>query len=321
MNNNRDQAQLEQLVFRYLYGDLNEQEKQRFEAGLDSNPQLQSLLAEEQALEAMIPRGSAPLIDEGRLQHNRNAVLQKLTSQHSEGQSVTSSMLALLQRPGWLAAQTAALALAFVLGGMLDSTSVNAPALASQISPLDLVGDEDYEIYSMQINAFDAQSGAIDLSFSLASESRFIGNVADTGIRVLIDAALRNNIEDADRLEAVEILQYASLNSSDEIQVSDGLIYALGSDNNPGVRYSAASSLAAHADNENVRGALRQALSEDSNPGVRMVAFDALAQNPDPSTLALFRQRMEFDSDTYIRDQARSIIDQFENDGLESERF
>lgn len=314
MTSHQEQASLEQKVFRYLYGDLTETERQRFEAELAHSPGLQAVLAEEQALDAMLPRGLQPKVEEARLQRNRQAVANRIA-----GAGTMTNPLRLLRHPGWLAAQAAALALAFALGSVTGTDPVTGgvtPGTVAALSPLDLVGDEDYELYAMEVNAFDAQTGAIDLTFALASETRFVGNVADAGVRALVDVALRNNIEDEDRLDAVQVLQYAIHRQAQPVSVPGALLYALREDSNPGVRYSAATSLAPYSANENVRDALRQALSEDSNPGVRLVAFDALAQQPDSETLDVFRQRMVADGNAYIRDRSRSIIDQLDSGGI-----
>lgn len=314
MTGNRDH--LEQRVFRYLYGDLNDREREHFEQELADNPALEALLAEEQALDAILPRGTQPVIHEDRLRWNRAQALRRL---HPSG-TEHGSLPTLLRHPGWLSAHGAALALAFFLGHATGADPVPAstsPETAvGGLSPLDLVDDDDYELYAMEINSFDPGTGTIDLSFSLASETRFVGNMADENVRALINMALRNNIEDAGRLEAVKVLQYASAEAAPRQQsVPDGLLYALNEDSNPGVRYTAATSLAPLAGNETVRVALRQALSEDTNPGVRLVAFDALVEYPDANSLAVFRQRMVNDGNEYIRDRARAIVEQFEGIG------
>ena len=76
------------------------------------------------------------------------------------------------------------------------------------------------------------------------------------------------------------------------------------------MRYQAVQSLVALSDQERVRDALRYALSEDVNPGVRVEAFNALASYRDEETLNVFRQKMEADSNEYIRAQARMIVEE-----------
>ncbi|MFM1896990.1 MAG: hypothetical protein RLZZ385_2064 [Pseudomonadota bacterium] len=308
MSTEHDQAMLEQRVFRYLYDDLTADERRRFDTELAHNPALQAVLDAERQLDALLPRGMGPVLDSGRVQGNFAAVLGRVHQQSPTAMSWRDQFAWLLRSPALLSAQTLALAFAFGLGLQLN-TATPPSADTAGLSPLDLVDEGDYEIYQMEINSFDAGTGAIDLSFSLASDSRFVGNVADAGVRALIDVALRNDIDDEARLDSVEVLQYALQDSPGSRQAPAGLLHALANDLNPGVRYDAATTLTNYANQESVRGALRQALLEDTNPGVRMLAFDTLAEEPDALTIDVFRQRMVADSNDYIRNRARSIVD------------
>ena len=59
--------QLQLLVIDYLYGELDEEERERFEKTLESNDELQRLLEAEQRLNSALPAGAQPLIDEERV--------------------------------------------------------------------------------------------------------------------------------------------------------------------------------------------------------------------------------------------------------------
>ncbi|MEQ8954994.1 MAG: HEAT repeat domain-containing protein, partial [Gammaproteobacteria bacterium] len=95
-------------------------------------------------------------------------------------------------------------------------------------------------------------------------------------------------------------------------EIYEALIHVLQYDQNPGVRYQAAVSLAGLANVSRVRDALRQALAEDVNQGVRVEAFNALLEYRDEQTLDVFRQRMTTDSNEYIRTQSREIVEGLE---------
>ena len=198
---------------------------------------------------------------------------------------------------------------------LFSPSKINAPGsgddlLASNVSPLELISEEDYEIYQLQINNYDAANGEIELSFSLASETALKGNIADPVISGLMAAALQNDIDSAARLQAIEVLQPVAT----QARVIDALMYLLRNDHNPGVRYQAVEILVQMADEERVRDSLRQALSEDVNPGVRLEAFNALANYVDEDTLNIFRQRIGTDSNSYIRQQSQLIVETAELD-------
>jgi hypothetical protein len=320
MNKPEDREQLEDLVLRYLYGDLDNAERTSFERALSDNRQLQEILLREQALEHAIPLGTSVHIDDGRLEDNRHRMHRNLQRQVANRSPVSAFLQALIRKPSLMALQSAARAASFVLGILIDGSGGDGSAgnsPQSGVSPLALIGEQDYEISAMQVDRFDPLSGDIDLSFSMASETRMSGNVSDVGIRTLMTVALLNEIDEAARLDAIEVLQNASYTD----EVSSSIIYVLNNDSNPGVRYSAVRSLVDYVEIEPVRNALRNALQDDVNPGVRVEAFNALARNPDSETLAVFRQRAEVDGNDYIRQRAREIIENPGNGVNNSEFF
>ena len=309
MSNSENTHALEERVLRYLYEDLDEPERAEFEKELSTNRQLQALLERERELERAIPRGTGVHIDTERLEESHRQMRRNLQKQVANRSVIGEFLATLIRKPSLVALQSAALAASYVLGVLIASPSGDQAAgtgpMAGLISPLNLVGEQDYEISDMQIDRFDPVSGDIELSFSLASDSRLSGNVADTGIRTLMTVALLNEIDEAARLDTIEALQAAAYSED----ISTSMIYVLSNDNNPGVRYSAVQSLVNYVEDEQVQSALRDALRQDVNPGVRVEAFNALARNPDRETLAVFRQVALDDSNEYIRERAQTILE------------
>jgi len=179
-------------------------------------------------------------------------------------------LVSLLRKPSLVAFQSFTLVASYVLGFLIASPSdvaiKSGNPLAEIVSPLSLVGDQDYEVFDMHIADFNPVSGEVDLSFSIASETRLTGNVADTDIhtdtRTLMTIALLNEIDAAASLDTIGALQNASF--SDDVSAS--MIHVLNSDDNPGVHYSAVLSLVDYADDKIVRSAFRIAILEDVNP-------------------------------------------------------
>lgn len=305
--------QLQLRVISYLYGDLDAEELLQFEKELESDAQLQQLLEDEQRLDSAIPIGTQPSVSAERLQGNRWLLQQNLQKQSRSLFSLRQWVDGLAERPFTVAFQGAAMAMTFVLGIYVASPAVSpvteglvASTTEVGFSPLQLVNNEDYEIYQLEVNGYDAATGDIDLSFSLASQTRITGNVADQNIHGLMAVALHNDINSASRLDAIDALQSVSTGN----EVYQALIHVLTNDRNPGVRYQAVRSLVALAHEEDVRDALRHALSDDVNPGVRLEAFQALLAYPEEETLQIFRQKMDADSNEYIRAQSRQIVEE-----------
>lgn len=311
---NTEQMQLR--VISYLYGDMDAQELAQFENELQTNARLSQLLEEERRFDSALPPGAQPLLSEERLQGNRWLLQQNLQKQSRSLFSVRQWLADLSERPFAVAFQGAAMAMTFVLGIYVASPAVTpesgSTALAAAepaFTPLRMIQDEDYEIYQLKVNAYDAATGEIDLSFSLASETTVRGNVADQNIHGLMAVALQNDIDSASRLDAIDALQPVT-NGDDVYQA---LIHVLMNDRNPGVRYQAVRSLVALAHEDEVRDALRGALRDDVNPGVRLEAFQALVDYPEEATLQILRQKMDADSNEYIRAQSRLIVEQAES--------
>lgn len=310
MNRTEHTEQLEYRVIRYLYGAMEATEREQFDLALQSDPRLRAALAQEQEFDQLVPAGLRPHIDADRLQGNRFMLRQRLHKAARSGFSFRSWFDTLRRRPLLVVAQGTIMATTFLLG-ILVSTGFGfnlAPATRNPVSsPLAFVGEEDYEIFQFQVENYDAGSGNIDLRFSLASESRISGNIADQGIHTLMLAALKHNIDSAARLDAIEVLQPVITDR----EVYEALIHVLDNDQNPGVRFQAVQALVQLAREEPVRAALRRALQQDTNEGVRVQAFQALAleQYREPETLAVFRQQMEQDSNEFIRSRAQQIVE------------
>jgi len=318
MNIPESREQLEELVLRYLYDDLNSGERTAFEQALSSNQLLREIFDQEQSLDRAIPQGTAVYIDDDRLQDTRLQMRRNLQRQVANRSVIGEFLVTLMRKPSLVALQSVALAASYVLGVLIASPSGGEVSpMTGIISPLALVGEQDYEISDMHIDSFDPVSGEIDLSFALASDTRLTGNVADAGIRTLMTVALLNEIDEASTLDTIEALQNASYDE----EISASMIHVLTNDNNPGVRYSAVRSLVDYVEDDQVRTALRSALQQDVNPGVRVEAFNALALNPDPDTLAIFRQVAEMDGNDYIRERATAIVEGTDNNLNNSEFF
>lgn len=311
-----EQQQL--LIMDYLYGDWSDEQKQEFAKLVESDESLKALLAEEASFDVLFPQGTQPIIDQERLEGNRWLLKQNLKKASRARFSLQDWLRDLAQRPLSVAFQGAAMAMTFALGVMVSSPNENktvaGPETAMSVSnpspsPLSLISDEDFEIYKLKVNSYDSATGDIDLSFSLASDTRLQGNVADSSVSQLMAVALQDDIDSASRLDTINALQ--PVVSGD--RVYEALIYVLRNDENPGVRYQAVRSLVDLSEEESVRQALREALQKDVNQGVRVEAFNALSQYRDEQTLSVFRTQMETDSNEYIRSEARSILDETEN--------
>jgi hypothetical protein len=116
------------------------------------------------------------------------------------------------------------------------------------------------------------------------------------------------------RLDAVECLR-ARNNDPD---VRSALCNAVRTDHNAAVRLKALAALDGAEPQDMVRQTLLDALVDDQNPGVRIEAVNALREMADKGQvasdqhmLAVLRDRMQKDPNTYIRLQSAAAISDF----------
>ncbi|MDT8427485.1 MAG: HEAT repeat domain-containing protein [Pseudomonadales bacterium] len=315
MSKTEQTEQAKYRVIRYLYGAMSATERAQFDTELQTDPRLQTALAQEQHFNRLVPAGLRPHIDTDRLQGNWFMLQQRLHQTARSGFFSKGWINTIRRRPWLILKQGAIIATSFLLGILVSTGNgfnmapfISKPSDTPINSPLALIGETDYEIFQLQVENYDATTGDIALRFALASESRISGNIADQEIHSLMAVALKNNINSAARLDAIEALQPLVTDRT----VYEALIHVLDNDSNPGVRFQAVQALTQLLGEEPVRAALRRALQRDTNEGVRVQAFQALAQAltqyREPETLAVFRQQIDQDSNPFIRSQAQQIL-------------
>jgi HEAT repeats len=139
------------------------------------------------------------------------------------------------------------------------------------------------------------------------------GTVDDDNVKRVLLYVLRNNQRFGPdvRLNAVDLLRPRS----GDPDVRSALCRAVETDHNAGVRLKALEALNGAASQDMVRHTLLDALQDDQNPGVRVEAINSLRQmaesgqiDSDDRVLAVLRDRMDHDPNTYIRLQSAAAI-------------
>jgi hypothetical protein len=234
---------------------------------------------------------------------------------------------------GWLAPRPAwSAALLLILGfsvGMLAPRMLRHPVVAAtsnaatresgtDASPSDF-SNSPFDIHTAQvagINVFPAdnnQPPQVELQLKSQQPFKVQGTVNNEDVKSLLINVLHNNDRfDPDvRLDAVDLLR-ARNNDSD---VRSALCHAVHTDNNAAVRLKALEALNGAEPQDLIRQTLLDALVDDKNPGVRVEAINALRGMaakgqvaPDDHMLAVLRERMHKDPNTYIRIQSAAAI-------------
>lgn len=289
-----------QRVLRYLYGDLNQAEQTAFQADLERDPALKTLLHAEERFNQLHPVGSGPQAPETLLQESRQCLRAALRQQ--EGSTLLERLRTWFQLiPAPLTWSTGVLA-ALLVGIFLGRGGLRpAPtSLAGLLRP------EDLEVVALRVDHFEPATGQVTLVLDAVSQIQVEGTLQDKTVQTALATALQGDLEPGTRLQALDLLQH----QGGSTRIREALIHTLLSDDNPGVRLKAIDALKDLAKNEEVRQALRQALQHDLNPGVRVEAVEALRHFTDPATLQVLEQQSRDEMNTYIRAEAARALQQ-----------
>jgi HEAT repeats/Putative zinc-finger len=197
------------------------------------------------------------------------------------------------------------------------SDAENSPAnLAS--TPFD-AGSTPLDLHSADVagmNVFpsgNAGPARVELQLKQQQPVTVQGTVDDDDVKAVLLGILNHSDRFcADmRLDAVECLR--ARNNDPDVRAA--LCNAVRTDKNAAVRLKALAALDGSEPQDVVRQTLLDALVDDQNPGVRIEAVNALRDmaekgqvNSDPHALAVLRDRMKKDPNTYIRLQSAAAI-------------
>jgi hypothetical protein len=234
----------------------------------------------------------------------------------------------LAPRPAWSAALLVLVGFSVgILGPRLlqrptavsgDSDSV-ASSDAPQFPNSNPSGTVPIDLHSAQVAGINVmpsgigQPPQVELQLRAQQPFRMQGTVNNDNVKSVLLNILRNNDRfDPDvRLDAVDLLRA----KNDDPEVRDVLCHAVHTDSNAAVRLKALEALNGAEPQDLVRKTLLDALVDDRNPGVRIEAINALrsmaAQGKvvsDDHMLAVLRDRMQKDPNTYIRLQSAAAI-------------
>jgi hypothetical protein len=332
MNQEQPLTSDQAFILAYLYDELSSQRRLDFEQRLQTDPLFCSLYHQQLELEAVMKPGTQPIIDDKRMDAVHWSLQKQLRKQVTKQRSLFGMLANLWQTQVSFKAQFASMIATFTLGLLLaqgglfsndaeDSGSerlVAAQDFDSQGAetqsdvPMSLIKDNDFQITDLQLKKFDPSSDKVQLVYSLESRTRVDGNIANGEIQQLLASSLKDDVSDATRLDLIEVLK----NYAEFEQVRDALSHSLLNDPNPGVRMVAAESLSKLSADKSVRRVLLNALQNDVNPGVRVEVFQALLgylseqSKPDQDTLEVLQNYSVRDSNQYIRQQSKSLLNQ-----------
>jgi hypothetical protein len=191
-----------------------------------------------------------------------------------------------------------------------DSAS-NGSANGGGLMPVDLHSAQVAGISVMPSGG--SEPPQVEVRMRAQQPFRVQGTVNNDNVKNVLLNILRNNDRyDPDvRLDAVDLLRA----KNNDPEVRSALCHAVHTDSNAAVRLKALEALNGAEPQDLVRQTLLDALVDDRNPGVRVEAINALRSmaaqgkvSSDDHMLAVLRDRMQKDPNTYIRLQSAAAI-------------
>jgi len=201
----------------------------------------------------------------------------------------------------------------------VDATVVTEPVAAPSSSPSSTLDLHPADVAG--INVFPADGNdppQVELQMRTQQPVTVRGTVDDGNVKSVLLYVLRNNQRFGPdvRLNAVDLL---STRSADP-EVRSALSRVLETDRDPEVRLKALDALNGSAPRSMVRNTLLGALEDDQDSDIRVEAINSLrrmAQSgqiaSDDGVLAVLRDRMDHDSNPYIRLQSAAAIRELES--------
>ncbi len=232
----------------------------------------------------------------------------------------------------WMTAHPAFSAAALVmlgvaLGGTLPRLAAGPGSVAQgPESGTQIVAERASTLPAVDFNVTDLDvsqgSGGPRIVFRGRREApeEWSGQASDPQVRGVLMSLIQNGQRfTADtRMKSVEALQTVA---SDEV-VRRLLCQVARTDRNPAVRLKAMEALKGEGQDELVQQTILEALLQDQNPGVRIEAMNALrdlveaAATPDRKLVRVLRERMQNDTNTYIRVQSAAAVRSLEQRGV-----
>ena len=177
------------------------------------------------------------------------------------------------------------------------------------------VSDQDFQNLGVSgitvIPSLTASGSNVEFQMRRAEPFVVRGTVDDQQVRNMLMHVLQSRQFDSGlRMDSLDALRPRAANED----VRRALCQVLRTDRNTGVRLKAAEALRGQEKYPEVRQALLDALHSDENAGVRVEAINALralmeaSPQGDEQLMKVFRDRMQNDSNAYIRLQSAAVV-------------
>lgn len=291
----------------YLYNELEDDDREAFEAELESSPELARAVENEKRFLQTLsqrPEREAPHAVLAECRHDLMRSVYRLENERPRSWDFTAWRAGL---PGSLRSlrvawqPTAALALlvvGFYAGRNVDRLPDFQQAGSQQpVAEASLIGTGGGSLRDIQSVEVDPQNGTVEIVLEEVTRRTIRGSSQDPNIRGLLISTVKDYPNSGVRMESLDAL---TLRASDQ-DVRKALLTTMIEDGNPGVRLKALEALKPHHEDPEVRQGLVRILQQDDNPGMRVQAIELLTETPDRELVGVLQTLVEDESNNYVR--------------------
>lgn len=295
----------------YLYNELSEEERERFESLVDSDPSCAAALEiEKRFLQSLNVRSDdevdAAFLSECR--HDLSRTVYREDQQRPRGLTAWfAGAWAMVTEPqgSWTWAVQSGAALSLVAVGFWAgrvSGPEQMPILAdaqpavTDIAPASLSNIEEIRV--------DPGQQRVEFVLEEVNRRRVTGPARDPEVEQLLLTALEHYPNPGVRLELMDALAPRS----EEAMIRAALVRAMREDPNPGIRLRALTSLRDHATAPDVRAGLLSVLRDEQNPGMRVEAINLLTAHPDRGMVGYLQDVLRHERAKGPEEQNRFVL-------------
>jgi len=302
----------EERCLLYLYGELDSAQQAELEEHLSQCPACRASLEELKQMHHKLEENRSEISKELLLQ-SRRRLFNRLRDEASRRQTsfwnlLTESIQVLLKP-----VPVAATASALLLGLFLGYLGFHGVPGEGSVNQMEILQDEAVRIQDVQFKQIGAGNDEVELTFYAGRRVSLRGRVEDPRIQRVLAHVLFSERNTGVRLQAISTIGSGAVQSP-RGEIRTALIAAMKSDENPAVRQQALEVLRQEVDQPEVIGAFLYVLRYDQNAKLRMEAVQVLRQllgtelEMEDEVRKVFEEKMENDSNDYIRNQARSAL-------------
>jgi hypothetical protein len=319
-----EHSEFKEKILLYFYEELSEQERTLFEKHKVDCEVCAKIYVTELAFFRELEKDKSPVANNRILSSARYQLSRALREeQKAEKESAVDRLFSFLFTPYRFAVSSAvALTIGLLIGYALFSSESTEPIIKNGngnfINASDgfAFNDQVLRISNIHFIDADASDGEIEFEFEAVKPVRMKGSVNDPQIQAVLAYSMLNNQNPGSRLSSINAIETKPQVRIDS-DTKNSLLTVMLTDANPGVRLEALRVLKKLPYDETIKQSFLTVLTSDTTSGLRIEAINAISDLIEKGLtfsqddLTLFKERLNNDSNHYIKIKSRSILQEY----------